>query len=134
MKRLVSVANVFGAKLEANYAVTYWEVPLITTYKTDVGFGKLNIFAGPYFATALSGKIKTTGLGESVEEDLSFGTGDNDDIKGSDYGLNIGAGVEIDKISIRLQYQIGLNNLDPDNDTDYSVYNRVFGLSLGYMF
>jgi hypothetical protein len=51
-----------------------------------------------------------------------------------DYGLNIGAGFEVNNLQIRVQYSLGLNNLDPDNDSDFDTKNRVIGISLGYMF
>ena len=52
----------------------------------------------------------------------------------SDFGLNVGAGFQIEKISIRAQYGLGLSNLDPSGNSDMEIKNAVIGISLGYMF
>ncbi len=111
--------------------VNYLEIPINTIYKIEIGSSKLCLSAGPYLAYAVSGSAKSGDL----ELDVNIGSDDTDTFKALDYGLNIGAGVELnDKITIGLQYGIGLANISSYTDFGYSAKNNVFGISVGYMF
>ena len=111
--------------------VNYLEIPINTIYKIEIGSSKLCLSAGPYLGYAVSANAKYGDL----EGDLKIGSGKEDDIKALDYGLNIGAGVELnDKITIGLQYGIGLANISPYTEYGFSAKNNVFGISVGYMF
>jgi len=112
-------------------SVNYLEIPINTIYKIEIGSAKLCLSAGPYLAYAASGTKK----GEGYNDKLDIGSDDDDTYKALDYGLNIGAGVELnDKITIGLQYGLGLANIASHTDFGYSVKNKVFGISVGYMF
>jgi len=111
--------------------VNYLEIPINTIYKIEIGSSKLCLSAGPYLAYAVSGSAK---LGD-LELDVNIGSDDTDTFKALDYGLNIGAGVELnDKITIGLQYGIGLANISSYTGYGSSAKNNVFGISVGYMF
>ena len=111
--------------------VNYLEIPINTIYKIEIGSSKLCLSAGPYLGYAVSGNLKQG----DVEVDLKIGSGDEDYYKALDYGLNIGAGVELnDKITIGLQYGIGLANISSYTEYGTSAKNNVFGISVGYMF
>lgn len=126
----------------------YIEVPINALYKLDLGSAKLHLFAGPYIGIGIGGKSKmeftATGLpaGVTLEKlgftnettDVEFGTKDDSDFKRTDFGLNIGAGIEIKNILIRAQYGLGLSNLDPQGSNDSEIKNKVIGISMGYMF
>jgi hypothetical protein len=120
------------------FSALYLEIPLNASFKADLGGAMLNVFAGPYFAIALSGKNKAefpSALSSlDSEEDLKFGTDVTDDAKRTDFGLNFGAGVQFESIVVRAQYGLGLTNLDPEGDSDFEMKNGVIGISLGYMF
>lgn len=113
--------------------INYLEIPVNVSYKLDVGDNKLNLFAGPYIGLAVGGKTKSDFAGID-DADIEFGTDDTDMLKSSDFGLNVGAGFQIEKISIRAQYGLGLSNLDPSGNSDMEIKNAVIGISLGYMF
>jgi hypothetical protein len=106
------------------------EVPVNVLYSFGTGTVKLNLFAGPYFALGITGKSKSAG----TTEDISFGSSADDDMKPFDFGLNIGAGVNINNILISAQYGIGLANLAPDTSNDTEMKNKVIGISVGYLF
>ena len=111
--------------------VNYLEIPINTIYKIEIGSSKLCLSAGPYLGYAVSGNLKSG----DAEVDLKIGSGDEDYYKALDYGLNIGAGVELnDKITIGLQYGIGLANISSYTEYGTSAKNNVFGISVGYMF
>jgi hypothetical protein len=97
------------------------------------------LFAGPYFAYGIAGKyeFKAEATGIPTEEetgDIKFGSNSDSDIKPLDFGLNIGAGVELNNFLLRAQYGLGLADLDPQGADEFKVYNRVIGISFGYMF
>ena len=125
-------------KTTQTFSALYLEIPLNASFKADLGGAMLNVFAGPYFAIALSGKNKIENPSAlsslDSEEDLKFGTDVADDAKRTDFGLNFGAGVQFESIVVRAQYGLGLTNLDPEGDSDFEMKNGVIGISLGYMF
>jgi len=129
-----------GYKLE-NSGITgsvnlnYLEVPINAIYKIEFSNAKILIIAGPYLGYAVSGKMKASepvlGVNEdSKEQKVVIGT----DIKPLDFGLNIGAGVEIKDITVSLQYGYGLANLTLHSENDAKLKNRVLGISIGYKF
>jgi hypothetical protein len=110
-------------------SVTYLEIPVTAKYYLNLGPAKLYGAAGPYLGMAMGGKVKTDG--ESTK--LKFGSSDTDDMKGMDLGLTLGAGVEINKLIIGLNYDLGLANLIPKPVGSETEKNRVFGISVGYI-
>lgn len=132
----------------ASISPIYLEVPINALYKINLENGKILLFAGPYLGYGITGKTKSeytasglpsgytlSDLGfDDTSEDIKFGTSDDSDMKAIDYGLNIGAGFEINNLQIRAQYGLGLNNLDPQSDSDFDMKNKVIGISIGYMF
>lgn len=127
-----------GITFTAN--LNYLEIPINAIYKIDLGSTKVLISAGPYLGFALSGKYKASEavFGEnedSKEQKIEIGSDkEKDEIKALDFGLNIGAGVEIKNITIGLQYGLGLANLSLDTDNGYTLKNKVLGISVGYKF
>ncbi|MDP2888459.1 MAG: hypothetical protein Q8P34_05750, partial [Bacteroidota bacterium] len=63
---------------------------------------------------------------------ISFGKAG--DMKLFDFGLNIGAGIRMDDILVRIQYGYGLTNLDTEDSSNNEIKNRVIGISIGCMF
>lgn len=119
-------------------SIMYIDVPL--HLKATFGSDDLKIFAlaGPYIGIGLSGKAKSeitfAGETEKDEEDLKFGSTEEDDLKRLDYGVSVGAGIEINQITIGATYNLGLANLAPVSENGYKINNRVFQISVGYKF
>jgi len=109
---------------------SYIEIPVNVVYKFDLGAAKLFLNVGPYAAYGILGKYDFDG--ETV--DIVFGTSEDDDMKPLDYGLNVGAGVEISNIIISANYGLGLANLSPITANDEEMKNKVIGISLAYLF
>ncbi|WP_207532812.1 porin family protein [Desertivirga arenae] len=130
-------------KGEEKTDLMYLEVPLNAVKKFDVGTGKFFVGAGPYIAYGLSGKYKISMTGpdedgktitESDEGDINFGTGDDDDVKPLDMGLNFLAGYQLGNgISLNGSYGLGLTNL-AQKDSGSTLKNKVFSISLGFLF
>jgi hypothetical protein len=126
----------------------YLEVPFDAVGKLDLGAVKVLFFTGPYIGIGIGGKYKSkysaSGLPSGTtlpslgfddkSVDIKFGKKDNSDMKRTDFGLNIGTGIEIKGFLLRAQFDIGLSNLDPEGSSLYDMKNRVFGISFGYMF
>lgn len=112
--------------------LSYIEVPINVLYKLGSGDMKFVPFIGPYLGYGIGGKIKMEAGGQSQEEDVKFGSGDTDDFKALDLGLNVGIGVEMGNLLISAQYGLGLANINPTSDN--TVKNNVIGISVGYLF
>jgi hypothetical protein len=54
-------------------------------------------------------------------------------MKGFDFGLNVGAGVEINRFLVSVHYELGLANLAPVTTDNTEVKTRVIGISLAYL-
>jgi opacity protein-like surface antigen len=113
--------------VEVKFPVRYLEVPFNFAYKHDMESVKLFAQAGPYLGIGLSAKA-TTG---DEEIEIEFGS-DDDQIKGLDFGLNIGAGIEIEKAQIGISYGLGLVNLE--NEDEAKMKNSVISISFAYFF
>jgi hypothetical protein len=102
----------------------YIEVPVIAIYS----FGS---DAGPYFAWGVGGyKIES---GDKLKN-ISFGSGNNNDLKSFDIGFNFGAGINYKGLLISAQYGLGLSNLAPVTINYSEIKNKVIGISISSLF
>ncbi|MDY0099156.1 MAG: porin family protein [Bacteroidales bacterium] len=109
----------------------YLDIPLTAKARYDAGFGNIYGLIGPYLGIGLTGKS----VYEDEDEPVDWGSdSDDDDLKRLDFGLTVGAGVEINSIVVGLSYGLGLANISPDTDGGFKINNRVLGLSVGYWF
>ena len=129
-----------GAKYtEADFKIvaqlTYLELPVLAKFSIPTqGNIKPIIFAGPAVALKLSGKWKETWDGETETYDL-------DEMKGMDFGLVFGAGVDFGlgesvkgKLTVDLRYTLGLTNFAEIDEEDVKAKNGVFSLMVGFSF
>ncbi|HZK95253.1 MAG TPA: porin family protein [Prolixibacteraceae bacterium] len=144
-KRTESSPN--GIDTDYKAQLTYLDIPLTAKATFDVSGVKLYGVFGPYIGIGLGGQTYEDGEGTKIKWGSYQGTGeldfddkgnpiwdDSDDFKRLDYGLIIGAGVEIKAIQIGLTYGLGLANISPDTSDGTKVSNRVLGISVGYKF
>jgi hypothetical protein len=103
----------------------YIEVPLNIGYR----LGNISLFVGPYFACGIGG-LKMDQQGNL--KDISFGSGQNKDMKQLDVGLNFGLGINIRGFQISAQYGLGLANIAPNTTVYSEMKNRVIGISCRY--
>ena len=117
---------------EATRNISYLELPINFLYKPELGEGHLLLGFGPYAAYALGGKIKADG----TDIDMEFGN-EVGETKPFDAGANLLAGYEFsNNLSFQLNAGLGLINMynRPDGDSESSLKNTGFGVSLGYRF
>ncbi len=112
---------------ETRLRLTYLDLPLTarfgSTMSNDVHF---HAFTGPQVGIKLSAKAKNDFLG--VEEDL------DEEVKSWDFGWTLGAGVEMNNLSLDARYTLGLTNIDASQSSDGSIKNRTFTVLVGYRF
>ncbi|HYC28070.1 MAG TPA: outer membrane beta-barrel protein [Chitinophagaceae bacterium] len=111
------------------HTIYYLEIPVVARYDHVMDNGT-NLFAaaGPYYAVALAGRLKT----DDKKESLQFGK-DDADYKRGDIGLKIMLGVKPQAlpVSIGVTGDLGLRNLAPASNT-IKIKNQYFGLQVGY--
>lgn len=117
----------------------YLDIPLAAKASFDLGSAKIYGLFGPYVGLGLRGKVKSdiTSGGETETEnvDIDWGSDNIDDFKRLDYGLTMGAGIARKSIQLGLNYNWGLANVSPNTDNSaVSVYHRVLGVTVGYIF
>jgi hypothetical protein len=120
---------------ESELNLLYLDIPLTAKASFDLGGTRIYGVFGPYLGIGLSGKFKSkAGPTEedtgSYEYDIEWGS----ELKRVDFGLTMGAGVELNSIQIGLTYSLGLANISSYTDGGYKMKNRVLGISLGYRF
>lgn len=111
----------------------YLELPVNMQVRIPVASNtNVLIAAGPYFAYGIAGKIsqETDGVKSSVD------TFDNDMLEFKKFDAGIGAGVslEINKIMVGLDGQLGLTRITKEKLSEDSPKNINFSLSVGYKF
>ena len=118
------------------YAVNTFEVPLNIEYK----FGppqkvKFFIGAGPYFDLNYDGTVITSVAPIYSTYDIKMGNSAADDIRSFDIGLGAFGVYQITRgLFFRARYQYGFLNMLPQGNSENSLYNRSFSLSVGYVF
>jgi len=115
-----------GAKEgDAKLNMNYLQIPISVAYRFPVSDSfKIDVNAGPYFAMGVGGKYKVDGEKYDVFGDDGLG------FKRFDAGLRVGAGVQFNKFSVGLIYDLGLTKVSKGDDAK----NGAFQISLGYNF
>jgi hypothetical protein len=108
---------------------SFIEIPVNALYKLDIHSAKLLLFAGPYFGFGIGGSYKNS----SGSTEIKYGSGEDKDMKPFDLGINIGAGIEISKLQLKVQYGLGITNLAPVTTDDQEMKIRSFGISMAYL-
>lgn len=129
----------FGG-ITSDYALnlTYLDIPLTLKASTDNKIVNFYGILGPYVGAGLFGNEKgeTVVLGVKTEfnDPIQWGTTQDDEARRLDYGLMIGAGVELGSIQLGLSYAHGLANIAPVQSNGRRQQNRVFRLSAAFLF
>ncbi len=141
--RELSSDDFFGEQEDGIYTerVLYLEIPVNVVFKT----GKLFFGAGPYAGYALSGTYKTTiktydDSGDLKETEnysgkIDFPNYSDYEFNRLDVGVNLLAGYQItNQLSAGLGFGMGLTNLYKDATNGAYLKNRVFSVTVGYLF
>jgi hypothetical protein len=116
----------YGANIDqtdAYFRVNYIQVPVLLKFGFDTPGVKPNVYFGPY-------------VGFNVKSTIKNGDGSlnlNDQVKDTDFGVAVGAGVDISKFNIELRYTAGLKNVANSNFND-DAKNGAIALTVGVSF
>jgi len=120
-------------------SLLYVDLPI--TPKVTINLGALKIYGliGPYVGVGIIGNARRTYTedGKTKTQDVKIEWGneeDSDGLKRLDYGLIIGAGVEIKSFQFGFNYNYGMANLTNSPQEYWGLRNRVLGVSVGYKF
>lgn len=131
---------------KATFNPLYLEIPanlvIRIPFQTNTS---LFINAGPYIAMGIAGKNKVDGKLLGVEyhssKDIKFTSADPnaqdqafDKLKRFDYGVNVGAGVDLGALLLKVNYGMGLakiNSKQTNNNEDAKNKYRTVSISLG---
>jgi outer membrane immunogenic protein len=115
--------NTFGD--DAKIRLTYLDVPLTARFgSTTANNVHFHAFTGPQLGIKLSSKYT-----DDADSDVDL----DDSVKSWDFGWTVGAGVEMNRVSLDARYTLGLTNID-ESDSGSSLKNRTFTVLLGYRF
>ena len=136
--------------VKSTFNPIYAEIPLNAVLKVSSKKGSgVFVHAGPYLAVGVAGKSKVDSkLGlftSSSNKSIQFSNDDpftsqQDDanynkLKRFDYGLNFGAGFELGKTLLRVNYGLGLakiNSTESNNNVDDKNKLRTYSLSIAF--
>jgi hypothetical protein len=109
----------FGSE-EMKMKFTYLSVPVLLRYNPVSVF---NLHAGPQFGILMNAVAELDGEEEDIE-----------DMKTLDFGVAIGAGLDLPMgLTASVRYTAGLANIaDTEDGDDTTMKNNVFQVSLGY--
>jgi len=117
---------------EASSTLNYLVVPARLAYTFEAGSLGIFIEAGPYFGYGLGGKMKASYMGQTEEEDITFGSEEEDDLKNPEIGLSAGAGIYAGPIRAAINYDPGFTNLS--NFENETVKTGSIILSVAFLF
>lgn len=135
--------------VKAKFNPLYVEVPLNVVVNIPLAAStKLFLNAGPYAAIGVAGKSKIDtkfgALTTNSESNIKFSkddpfTSEQDDaaynkLKRFDFGLNFGAGLDLNNIILKASYGLGLtkiNSTESNNNADDKNKYRTLSISVG---
>ena len=136
-----------SAYYKATFNPLYLELPVNLIVRVPLQNKTSNFFinGGPYIAMGIAGKSKVDGQVGGVaihtSQDIKFTSVDptaNDQayskLKRFDYGVNIGAGVDLGKVLLKANYGLGLakiNSTQTNNGENAKDKYRTVNISLG---
>lgn len=120
-----------GTKESETLNLSYLQLPIMGAYRTRLSDAlNLTLKAGPYFAYALSGKMKYEYGNEKEEADFF----DEENGNRFDCGLAIGADFEYHRFVVGIEAEFGFVSLVKDDMDDFKAYNTSAYITLGYKF
>ena len=114
-------------------SLDYIEIPLLLKLLIPIQGSSINpaIFAGPAVGINTNAKGKVESQGQSTEIDLK------DDIKSTDVGLVVGAGIGFpvgkNELGFDLRYILGLTTID-DSADEFDIKNSVVNFNVYFGF
>jgi len=126
-----------GGGVKVTFKVDYLQVPVRFRFAAPLASStriRPYAYIAPALAINLGCKVRGEASGQSAEVDCDDPIlGGGFEAKAVDFGVHLGAGLEISRFTLGLRYQLGLTSID-DSGNDQDVKNRVFAIVAGYRF
>ncbi len=113
--------NIEDSDLKMN--INYLQIPVLVKFGFPTPVVKPNVYFGPYYGRKLNANVKNSPLSSVF----------NDMINASDFGVVVGAGVNITKLRLDLRYTAGLTEVY-DSNLNVDAKNGAFALTVGVAF
>ncbi|HAH51274.1 MAG TPA: hypothetical protein DF712_02155 [Balneola sp.] len=116
----------YGAKAENadfQFNVNYVQIPVLLKFGFETPGAQPNVYFGPYMSFNTKAEV--------ANNDGSFNL--EDDAKDNEFGVIVGAGIDVSKLRLGLRYTAGLTNVAEDNFND-SAKNGAIALTVGIAF
>ncbi|WP_462317609.1 porin family protein [Marinilabilia sp.] len=123
MKGAKESMSMEGMDIESTAKLSYIDIPLMLKYNISGGF---NLQAGPQLGLLLSADNEMEAGGESETMDIK------DELKGMDFGFNIGAGYDFGSLGVDVRYNLGLSNIADYEDGDLKNTGVQIGVSYAF--
>jgi hypothetical protein len=123
-----------GAKAEeegfsSRISLNYIDIPVLARFSTPASSGaSFHVFAGPSFSFKTSAEATSEFEGEEETEDL------DEQVKGFDLGLVLGAGVEFGRFVLDGRYTWGMTDINDEEEEGLKVKTRTFAIMAGFRF
>jgi len=136
MEYTVDYPGILKMDYSGNSTMNYLEIPINLGYKIS---DRISVQAGPYVGFLMGVK------NYSKETDYDYITGtstnlestdhDKTGISSTDFGLNVGVGFNLsEKLAIKVNYGLGLADLNDDATATYYLKNNVSSVGIAYTF
>jgi hypothetical protein len=105
-----------GGLVPRTLDITYLDIPILA--KASFGSGQFRpyVVAGPVLSLKLSASATRD------EQDIDV----DDELKGTDFSVALGGGVQRERIGIEVRYVLGLSDITESSDPDESAKNRIW--------
>lgn len=113
---------------EGKIKLDYVEIPVVAKFDFILDNPMLtpHVYFGPYMGFNINAESELSGEEGSISGDI------DDEVKGTDFGVVVGAGADITKFNVGLRYSAGLTDI-AENDA-FDGKNGVFSIVAGINF
>lgn len=113
-----------GETVTVTNKLDYVEIPVLAKFSFAPGPVTPHVYFGPYLAINVSAELEAEGGGQSSSEDIK------DAVKDTDFGVVVGAEVDISKFNVGVRYGAGLTEIyEEGGDAKNGVLSIVAGIN-----
>mgnify|MGYP001627887288 CR=1 FL=1 len=116
----------YGAKAEDadfEFNVNYIQVPVLLKFGFETPAASPNVYFGPYMGFNTAANVENNDGSINLE----------DNVNDTEFGVLVGAGVDVSNFRLGLRYSAGLSNIANDDFND-SAKNGALALTVGVAF
>jgi hypothetical protein len=125
-------------------SINYLQIPINLIYHVPLTKGKLFAGAGAFVSRAINGRFNAyekpananvaAYYSDRYSSDIEFSSNNINGFKSFDYGINGLVGIQLNKVLLNVNYDLGLANINPGRRSTYKTRTRSSSLTIGYIF